>query len=377
MSSEPDEKVKHGIVNVPLKKVRGSINDVWNHKNPDVSTAVKLTPYRPSFTEQPTERFLPETQFSPFEGIPADSCVVEVIEVGSEEEEDWETWRRREEERDRSRENSVTATATTLSTSTTTSEHNNIATNESHSIGTNNITATVPTKSDNNIATTTSTKSRNNNNNNHITTTISTKPRHTNNNIATTAPTKSRNNDEHIVVTKPRNNSNNSVATHTTRNKTTTTTTTTHTASSNHNSVCPVPTSSGKTASTGVGKPLVIRATLGCLSEVERMKKGMQKVSQLKKNQVRKELGRRRPTLYASESASENHNNPTTTTTSSNNNNNTNSSNINNNNNNNVNDNMSNSRGARRGLSHEGVDLFVPKKKTTLRKTSVSDIVLG
>ena len=88
MNSEPsDEDVKHRIVNVLLKKVRGSITDVWNHKNPDVSTAVKLTPYRPTFTEEPTERFLPEKQFSPFEGIPADSYNVEVIEIGSEEEE--------------------------------------------------------------------------------------------------------------------------------------------------------------------------------------------------------------------------------------------------------------------------------------------------
>ena len=63
MSSEPsDEDVKHGIVNVLLKKVCGCSGVIWNHNNPDVSTAVKLTPYRPTFTEEPTERFLPETQ---------------------------------------------------------------------------------------------------------------------------------------------------------------------------------------------------------------------------------------------------------------------------------------------------------------------------
>ena len=40
---------------------------------------------------------------------------------------------------------------------------------------------------------------------------------------------------------------------------------------------------------TGVGKPpLVTKAMSRCLSEVERMKKGMKKVSQRKKSQVRK-----------------------------------------------------------------------------------------
>ena len=359
-SSEPDEDVKHGIVNIPLKKVRGSINDVWNHKNPDVSTAVKLTPYRPTFTEQPTERFLPETQFSPFEGIPADSCAIEVIEVDSEEEEDYETWRRRvEEERD-------CQTSTLLAS--TTSSNNNISTTESYNICNNNITASVSTKSGNKIATTT--LAHNKNKNNHKTTTTSTQPRHTNNNITTTTPSKSHNNDDNIAATKPRNNTNNSVTTHASFDE--------------------------KTPPTGVGKaPLVIRATLGCLSEVERMKKGMAKVSKLKKIQERKEIGRRRPTVYSSESEENSaHNNTNNNSFSNksnsnnksntNTNNNTSSSNTNNNNNNsNINNNSSNdsdnsnSRGSRRGLSHEGVDVFVPKKKTALRKTSVSDIFLG
>ena len=110
---------------------------------------------------------------------------------------------------------------------------------------------------------------------NNITATVSTK--------STTTSTKSHNakNNTSIVTTTSTDSCNN--------------TTTTHTAVSNNNStgnrnttlestsVCLAPTSNRKTPSTK--PPLVIRATLGCLSEVERMKKGMAKVSKMKKSQ--------------------------------------------------------------------------------------------